>query len=120
MGLIMLLGGLFGSTTGIWIFGILKRIGQIDLTIAIGYVVLLSSIGVDDDRKRRHLAAAAQSRGAARELHQHYLVHRLPLKMRFYRSRLYIARCCRWAWVSASACSPRSSASAAASSWCRR
>ncbi|MBV9834848.1 MAG: sulfite exporter TauE/SafE family protein [Alphaproteobacteria bacterium] len=92
MGLIMLLGGLFGSTAGIWLFGILKRIGQIDLTIAIGYVVLLTSIGVlmliesvRTWRRRRNPEAPR------RKLHQHYLVHRLPLKMRFYKSRLYIS-----------------------------
>ena len=36
-------------------------------------------------RQRRHPEAP---RG---KLHQHYMVHRLPLKMRFYKSKLYIS-----------------------------
>jgi len=46
MGSVLLAGGFIGSTVGVVLFGILKRIGQIDLTIAIGYVVLLTSIGI--------------------------------------------------------------------------
>ncbi len=92
MGMTMLLGGLVGSTSGVFLFGVLKRIGQIDLTIALGYVILLSVIGalmlvesVRTWRRRRDPQAPR------RRLHQHYLVHRLPFKMRFYRSRLYIS-----------------------------
>ena len=46
MGLILLLGGLFGSTAGVWLFTYLKRIGQVDFVIAVAYVVMLSTIGV--------------------------------------------------------------------------
>ena len=38
MGLVLLLGGLFGSSSGIWLFTYLKRIGQIDFVIAVMYV----------------------------------------------------------------------------------
>jgi len=46
MGLILLLGGMVGSTAGVSLFTYLKRIGQIDFVIAVLYVVMLSTIGV--------------------------------------------------------------------------
>ena len=92
MGLVLLAGGLVGSTFGVFLFGLLKRLGQIDFVIAISYVVLLSSIGVLM-LYESWSAWRRQRRGAPvrRKRHQHYLVHRLPLKMRFYKSRLYIS-----------------------------
>lgn len=46
MGLILLLGGFFGSTAGVYIFSFLKKIGQIDLAITMVYVIFLGSIGL--------------------------------------------------------------------------
>src|ERR1700749_3235790 len=46
MGLILLLGGMVGSSGGVTLFAYLKRIGQIDFVIAILYVVMLSAIGL--------------------------------------------------------------------------
>jgi uncharacterized membrane protein YfcA len=92
MGLVLLLGGLLGSTAGVALFSLLKRLGQIDFVIALSYVILLSAVGtlmlIEAVRtwNRRRGGAAPQ-----RKLHQHYLVHRLPLKLRFYKSRLYIS-----------------------------
>src|SRR5471032_2257137 len=45
MGLILLLGGMVGSSAGVILFTYLKRIGQIDFVIAVLYVVMLSAIG---------------------------------------------------------------------------
>ncbi len=45
MGILLLSGGLVGSTLGVWIFSFLKNLGQIDLVISIGYVLFLSIIG---------------------------------------------------------------------------
>jgi uncharacterized membrane protein YfcA len=92
MGLIMLAGGLLGSLIGVWLYSVLRRIGQIDLVIALAYVFFLSSVGalmavesIGAILRRRHAATAR------RKLHQHTWVHGLPLKMRFRRSRLYIS-----------------------------
>jgi uncharacterized protein len=70
----------------------LRRIGQIDLVIALSYVFFLSSVGalmavesIGAILRRRNPATAR------RKLHQHTWVHGLPLKMRFRRSRLYIS-----------------------------
>ena len=93
MGLVLLLGGMVGSTAGVSLFTYLKNIGQIDFVIAVMYVVLLSSIGVlmlfeslSTWFKRRR-----NPTGPRGKLHTHYLVHRLPGKMRFYKSKLYIS-----------------------------
>ena len=93
MGLVLLLGGMIGSGGGVWLFTYLKRIGQIDFVIAVTYVVMLSAIGLlmlyesatTYIRRRRNPEAP---RG---KLHTHYLVHRLPFKLRFYKSKLYIS-----------------------------
>jgi uncharacterized membrane protein YfcA len=84
MGLILLLGGMIGSSAGVWLFTYLKQIGQIDFVIAVLYVVMLSAIRTWF-KTHRHPEAP---RG---KLHTHYLVHRLPFKMRFYKSKLYIS-----------------------------
>src|SRR5215475_12619841 len=45
MGYVLLAGGLVGSLLGVWIFTLLKRLGQIELTISICYVLLLGGLG---------------------------------------------------------------------------
>src|SRR3546814_1118982 len=45
MGAVLLVGGLFGSTFGVWLFKELRTIGQIDLVIRLSYVVFLSIVG---------------------------------------------------------------------------
>jgi uncharacterized protein len=93
MGLVLLLGGMIGSSAGVTLFTWLKAIGQIDFVIAVMYVILLSSIGllmlfesVSTWFKRKRNPTAPRGK-----LHTHYLVHRLPWKMRFYKSKLYIS-----------------------------
>jgi uncharacterized protein len=93
MGLVLLLGGMMGSGGGVWLFNYLKRIGQIDFVIAVTYVVMLSAIGLlmlyesaTTYMKRRRNPEAPRGK-----LHTHYLVHRLPFKLRFYKSKLYIS-----------------------------
>jgi len=93
MGLILLLGGLFGSTAGVWLFTYLKRIGQVDFVIAVAYVVMLSTIGVLmlAESLRTYVRRRRNPQAPRGKLHTHYLVHRLPLKLRFYKSKLYIS-----------------------------
>jgi uncharacterized membrane protein YfcA len=92
MGYVLLVGGLAGSLLGVWIFTLLKRLGQVELTISIGYVLLLGALGflmmIESVRAllRMHRPGAAR-----RRLHQHTWMHGLPLKARFRRSRLYIS-----------------------------
>ena len=93
MGLVLLLGGIFGSSAGVMLFTYLKRIGQIDFVIAVLYVVMLSTIGglMMFESLRTYLKARRHPEAPRGKLHQHYMVHRLPWKMRFYKSKLYIS-----------------------------
>jgi len=92
MGLVLLLGGLAGSTFGVGLFSFLRELGQIDLVIRLSYVVFLGIIGLlmlyESLRSMRRRRAG---QGGRRKLHQHTWVHGLPLKMRFRRSKLYIS-----------------------------
>lgn len=92
MGVVLLVGGLIGSTFGVWLFKELRAIGQIDLVIKLSYVVFLGTIGslmaVESLRALRRTRATSGSR---RKLHQHNFLHGLPFKMRFRRSKLYIS-----------------------------
>jgi uncharacterized protein len=92
MGIVLLIGGLLGSTFGVWLFSALRNLGQIDLVIRLSYVIFLGIIGLlmlaESVRAMRRQTAAATTR---RKLHQHNFLHGLPLKMRFRRSKLYIS-----------------------------
>ena len=92
MGAILLIGGFLGSLLGVWLFGILRRLGQIELVINLCFVILLGTLGalmlVEGTRtllRRRRMGVPR------RKLHQHTWIHGLPLKMRFRRSKLYIS-----------------------------
>ena len=93
MGLVMVAGGALGSLVGGWLFRLLQATGQIDTAIAIVYVVLLGSIGTL--MLRESLGAVMAERGRRtprpRRRRHHPLVASLPLRMRFYRSGLYIS-----------------------------
>ncbi|MGH6718229.1 MAG: sulfite exporter TauE/SafE family protein [Alphaproteobacteria bacterium] len=91
MGLVMMAGGFVGSWIGIWLFGLLQGLGQIDLVIQLSYVVLLGTVGglMGVEAARTILR---QRRGRPeRRLHEHTWLHGLPFKIRFRRSRLYIS-----------------------------
>ena len=92
MGFILLLGGLVGSVLGVWIFTWLKRVGQVELTISLLYVVLLGILGaLMAVESTRALLRQRRPGGYRRKLHQHNWLHGLPLKTRFRRSKLYIS-----------------------------
>lgn len=92
MGVILLIGGLVGSTAGVYLFAWLKQTGQVELVINLSYVLLLGVIGslmlIESSRALLKRRAPMVSR---HKLHSHGLLHRLPFKMRFPRSRLYIS-----------------------------
>ena len=122
MGLVLLLGGMIGSSAGVSLFTYLKNIGQIDFVIAVLYVVMLSTIGVLMlfESARTYIRRRRNPEAPRGKLHTHYLVHRLPLKLRFYKSKLYISALLPIGIGFAIGICRRSWASAAASCWCRR
>jgi len=91
MGLMLLLGGMIGSTAGVWLFSFLRGIGQIDVVIKLSYVVFLGIIGalmLSEGLRAMmlHSAGKPRSKKPTRTWRD-----ALPLKMRFRRSRLYIS-----------------------------
>ena len=92
MGLVLTAGGIVGSGVGVAIFTLLRQLGQVELLIALSYVLFLGAIGlmmlVESGRTMLRRQAGTATRG---KLHQHTWLHGLPLKMRFRRSRLYIS-----------------------------
>ena len=92
MGLVLLCGGVVGSTIGVYIFKLLRELGQVDLMISLLYVIFLGGIGslmfVESLRSMLRTRRGMASRG---KLHTHNWWHGLPFKVRFRRSRLYIS-----------------------------
>lgn len=92
MGAMLLIGGIIGSTFGVWLFKLLSALGQIDMVIRLAYVVFLGIIGslmmIESIKAIRRTASPA---GGRRKLHEHRWFHGLPFKMRFRRSKLYIS-----------------------------
>ncbi len=93
MALFLLGGGLGGSWFGVWLFSFLRSIGQIDLIIALTYVIFLGTLGVLMLMESvRTIARESRIKGSSRtRLHQHNWLHGLPFKTRFRRSKLYIS-----------------------------
>ncbi|RVA25493.1 sulfite exporter TauE/SafE family protein, partial [Mesorhizobium sp. M7A.F.Ca.US.001.01.1.1] len=93
LGGVLLAGGIVGSTGGIYVFAFLRRLGQLDLFISLLYVVLLGTVGglmlvesVNALRATRSGAAPVLKKSG-----QHNWIHRLPLKMRFRASKLFVS-----------------------------
>ena len=92
MGMVLLAGGLAGSGAGIAVFAMLSRLGQVDLFVQLCYVIFLGGIGALMLRESlTSLWRARKPTGPVRRAHIHTWVHRLPLKMRFRASGLYIS-----------------------------
>jgi hypothetical protein len=89
---VMLGGGIFGTLVGVWLFALMRRQGQMDLIVALGYVLMLGTIGTIMLREslatlRAHRSGITPSRRPM----QRGWVQILPFKMRFRQSRLYIS-----------------------------
>lgn len=92
MGNVMLVGGVIGAGLGVWVFNALRRLGQTELLVQFSYVALLGAIGLLMlQESLRALRRAANPAAPRRRLHQHIWVHKLPLKMKFRTSGLYIS-----------------------------
>lgn len=93
MGLVLLAGGVIGSFVGVWVFALLRSLGQVDLLIALSYVFFLGIIGTL--MLIESLRAIWRSRGGRqvsfRKPGQHNWIHGLPFKTRFRTSKLYIS-----------------------------
>ncbi len=90
---VLMSAGVAGSAIGVWLFSLLRSMGQLDLVISISYVTFLGLIG--GLMLTESLRAIARRRSgkqvALRRPGQHNWVHGLPLKVRFRRSKLYVS-----------------------------
>jgi uncharacterized membrane protein YfcA len=93
LGFMLLAGGIVGSTAGVYVFSILRSLGQLDLFISLLYVVLLGTVGglmlVESVNSLR--AARGGAPTGLKRPGQHNWIHRLPLKMRFRTSKLFVS-----------------------------
>jgi uncharacterized protein len=90
MGFMIVIGGIVGTTFGIYTFTYFKGIGKIDTVISLAYMYILAIIGTlmlveslgEIDKAKKNLLLK-------KKLHVHYWIHGLPFRMRFPKSKLY-------------------------------
>lgn len=92
LGTLLVIGGLIGSLFGIYVFSWLRDLGQLDLIVSILYVFFLGTVGglmlVESWKTlSRNRAGAAPVRKSG----HHNWIHRLPFKMRFRASMIYVS-----------------------------
>lgn len=93
LGLVLIAGGAAGALFGVQLVKLLRQAGQIELFISLTYVLVLGVIGVlmlaeglrAMQRQRTGVPPPARKPG------RHGFLLRLPLRMRFPRSKLYIS-----------------------------
>jgi uncharacterized protein len=93
LALTLLAGGVFGSAGGVALFTWLRALDQLDLTIGLSYVTLLSVVGLLMVVESAQ-AIARRRQGQPAELRRpgsHAWFHGLPLKIRFTRSKVYVS-----------------------------
>ena len=89
----LFVGGAIGSFGGAWVFARLGRTGNLELVIALSYMLLLGTIGalMLAESVRALLRARRGEAPVPRRPGAHNWIHGLPLKIRFRRSRLYVS-----------------------------
>ena len=90
LALVLLIGGTIGTALGVSTFTLLRTLGQLDLTIALSYVVLLTAVGSLMFWEGLR-AVMRLRRGVPAPRRTHGWIHALPLKMRFKRSKIYLS-----------------------------
>jgi len=93
LGLLLLVGGITGSTLGVYIFSALREIGQLDLIISLLYVVFLGAIGTLMTIESLRAIQKSKKNGGtvARKPGHSGFIHKLPLKVKFRKSKLVLS-----------------------------
>jgi len=89
---IMLTGGFIGTIIGVFFFQFIRYIGQIDLIISLLYIVFLGTIG--SMMLFESLISSVKKKTMREEFNRMKsptLISKLPYKMRFPRSKLYVS-----------------------------
>ena len=90
MGFMIVVGGVFGTSLGIYTFTYFQDIGKIETVISLSFMYILAIIGTfmlveslgEIDKAKKNLLEK-------KKLHAHYWIHGLPFRMRFPKSKLY-------------------------------
>ncbi len=98
MGLVLTAGGIVGSAFGVQIFSWLRTLGQVEFAVTVLYVVFLGIVGalmaveslVTIRRARERAKGGLVTPSAPRRRRRRW-VHKLPFKVRFKQSQLYIS-----------------------------
>lgn len=93
MGGVLIAGGVFGTVAGGFLFLRLQQAGQIDVVVAILYVILLTGIGLLMIREALTVIKARRTGIPIKPpvRRHHPVIAALPLRWRFYGSGLYIS-----------------------------
>ncbi len=91
MGTVLLIGGLIGAGFGVMLFNYLKAMGQVDLLVTLFYVVFLGIIGGLMFFESLRAIRRTRRGGKASPRKKHTWIQKLPFKMRFRTSGLYIS-----------------------------
>jgi len=94
----LLIGGIVGTASGVWLFTFLRELGQLDLTISLSYVILLGSVGslMVTESVRAIIRSRSGKPVELRRPGSHSWFHGLPLKLRFKQSRIYVSTIPVW------------------------
>ena len=92
IGTVLMLGGLLGAAIGVVLFNYLKSLGQVDLLVKLCYVVFLSIIGgLMFFESLRAIRRTSRDVATPKKPRHRSWVQKLPLKLRFRTSGLYIS-----------------------------
>ena len=90
MGLLIVIGGIFGTIIGMIIFEYFKEKGIVNVIISLAYIYMLVIIGTLMFAKGyKELSDLKKKIVVKRKAHNHYWIHGLPLRVRFHKSKLY-------------------------------
>jgi len=98
LALMLLVGGILGTAAGVWLFSLLRSVGQLDLTIGLSYLVLLGTVGsLMVGESLRAIIRARQGKPVElRRGGSHTWIHGLPFKLRFKQSKIYVSSIPVW------------------------
>ncbi len=92
MGVVLQIGGLVGAAAGVQIFRILKEMGQVELLVILSYVVFLGIVGsLMFLESMRAILKSNKPHARSTAKRSRKWIHRLPFKMKFHTSGLYIS-----------------------------
>jgi uncharacterized membrane protein YfcA len=93
MAMSLLAGGALGTISGVWLFATLRSLGQLDLMIALSYLIMLTAVGglMLMESVRSIIRQRQKKPSLMRRAGAHTWLHGLPLKHRFKRSKIYVS-----------------------------